>query len=136
MSSLFDFDLVHDGRPHVPRVGMIQRVGELIRDMGIESPAKRYVYHLAAATNAQEWLSIRSGSVDQFQFDSITCQIYIVYTRMWIARRKLESNVSAAGEEKPVQASIKSVPPIIRNHRGDKNRYAARLQDGIDICLH
>jgi hypothetical protein len=55
---------------------------------------------------------------------------------MRIAGRKLESDVSAPGEENPLETGIQSIPAIFMQHGWDENRHASRLHDSVDVGLH
>src|SRR5215471_17138310 len=80
--ALFDLYLVNEDFPFVARVIVIQRVGKLVGDMGIESPTQSDINRLAAATNPQERLAIRSGSLDHFEFNGIPRWVLAIDARM------------------------------------------------------
>jgi hypothetical protein len=58
LSPLVNLDFMHQDPPHIAGVGMIERVGKLVRDMSVEGTPKSHVHHLAAATNAKERLAV------------------------------------------------------------------------------
>src|SRR5688500_10423780 len=60
--TFFDLDFVHKHGPLVAGIGMVERVGKLVREVSVESPAQAYVEDLASAANPQEGFPVRRGS--------------------------------------------------------------------------
>src|SRR5512145_1787988 len=116
-SRLLQFDFVHEDRPHVAGVVMIECPRKLVRDVGVESAAKSNIEHLAAAADAEEWFAVRGGSLDHFPFERIPRGVHPIDAWMRLTGRKLEGNVPAAGKENPIQARIDRIPSIFSNHR-------------------
>ena len=58
MRTFFDLHFMRKHRPHVTRVGMIKRVGELVREVGVESPTQAHIDKLTSTANTKEGLTI------------------------------------------------------------------------------
>ncbi len=93
---LFDLHLMHQHRPHVARIGMVQRAGQLIRDVRVQRPTEGNVHHLTAATNPEERFAVLCRSVDQFQFNRIPLWVHVIDARVRITSKMLKGNVTAA----------------------------------------
>src|SRR5215211_4807106 len=92
MRPLFDFDFMDKDGPHVAGIGMVERVGKLVRNVGIERPAKRHIHYLTASTDTEERFAIKRGDLDQFQFNGIPRRVHVIDSEMRLARSIFQSN--------------------------------------------
>jgi hypothetical protein len=81
---------------------MVKRVGKLVREMSVESPAQAHIEDLASAANPQKVFPVRGGSFDHLQFNGITLWVHVIDAGMCLPREVLRSNIPPTGKEDPV----------------------------------
>jgi hypothetical protein len=104
--SFFDFYLMDQLVPHITGIRMIERVREMVRQMRVQRPAERNVYHLASATDAEEWFAIIRGGASESQLDGVARRFHIRDARVRFAGEMFEGNVAAAREEDSIQLGV------------------------------
>ena len=58
MCAFLDLHFMHEHGPHVARIGMIEGIGELIREVSVERPTQPNIDELASAADAKERFAV------------------------------------------------------------------------------
>lgn len=133
--AFLDLHLMNQDMPQVAGVGVIESIRELVGEMRVQRPAERDVNELASAADTEERFAIVNDGTRQLQFERVALRLHVRDAGMRVAGEIVEGNVTAAGEENPIEAVVQRVPAILRNERGDEDRHAASLHHRVGIRL-
>jgi hypothetical protein len=112
---------------------VLEGVGQLVCEMGVEAAAKSDIQDLRTAADRQEGQVAAQGKFEQIEFKSISFRVHVVDFGVGAAIKTFGLDIAAAGEEDAIQVVNEVAEAGFVQPGGDQEGDPAGQEDGFNI---